>query len=129
MWTIAGLLIYDLKREKVVIQINSKFTRFVSLLFIFTSLFIYPLFQLISGHLWPRFILLGAGACPTTIFLIGVLILSIPKTNKIILGLTSMFGVISGFIIGILGVFVDFLFMGAGIAGIVFLIKYWNKIE
>ncbi|MEJ2252558.1 MAG: hypothetical protein P8Y97_23215, partial [Candidatus Lokiarchaeota archaeon] len=72
---------------------------------------------------WPKVILFGIGECPTTIFLIGILILSNPTTNKCILGLSSITGVFVGIVLGISGIFVDFLYMIAGIIGILYLIK------
>lgn len=44
---------------------------------------------------WPGMVLFGAG-CPTDTFVIGLLIGSLPKTNRLILAIVSTIAVIMG---------------------------------
>ena len=129
-WIIAILLIRNLKDNKVVREnYETKYIIVISVSLIILSLVIYPMIQILMGSSWSNIILFGFGKCPTTMFLIGILILSPRKNNKFLLVLTSTIGVIVGFQMSIIGFYADFLYMIAGIIGIIFTIKSWNYFE
>jgi len=93
----------------------------------FTGIFLYPLVEMALGFRWPGMVLFGA-ECPTTIFLIGLLIGSIPRTNKILLPIASINALFTGASVALHGAPFDWLYAFAGVVGIIFLILYFKAI-
>ena len=79
------------------------------------------------GFTYPRIIFFGA-ECPTTISLIGILIGSIPKVNKLLFILISVSAIFIGFSVAINGATFDYLLGLAGVLGILMLTIHFNDI-
>ena len=80
---------------------------------------------MILGFTWPRMVLFGA-ECPTTIFLIGFLLSTFPRTNKILLIVVSLNAIITGTSVAINGAAFDYLYALAGVLGIIMMTKYFH---
>lgn len=116
--------------KKIIFQLpQQKDLRYLSVLLMFTGIFLYTIVELMTGHSWPEIVLFGAG-CPTTIFLNGLLISSLSRiTNKWVLGIVFTYSVFVGGNWAWGGIAVDWLFFGSGIIGWAMLIRYWDRKE
>ena len=82
--------------KKIIFQIpRQKELRFFMFLLMVLGMVMYPLVEIFTEMTWPGMVLFGAG-CPTNTFVIGLLIGSLPKTNKLILAIVSSIAVIMG---------------------------------
>jgi len=131
MWLVSILLLLDIYWDKT--RITFKFSEFKSIKIVgiglmITGMFVYPVVEIIMGFNWPDMVLFGA-ECPTTIFLIGLLLLAMPETNKLFLLIISINAIYTGGSFALMGFPVDILYASAGIIGIIFTIIYWKAIK
>ena len=128
LWLIALLLFLDARFFWTEVRTpNNPDLKVISLLLMVTGIFLYPLVEIALGFIMPRMVLFGA-ECPTTIFLIGLLIGAIPKTNKPLLVIASINALIVGFSIATHGAPFDYLYGLAGLLGVLMTIKYYRDI-
>jgi hypothetical protein len=131
MWSISGLLVLDIYWNKTHFIFNFdeyRTIRVSGLILILTGTFIYPMVEILTGFVWPQMVLFGA-ECPTTIFLIGLFLVAIPRTNKLILTIITINAVYTGGSCAIYGFPPDFLYALAGVIGLIALISYWKVIQ
>ncbi len=128
LWSIAVLLILDIifNWTEIVVP-HDNYLKSVSWFLIFAGIFIYPLLELALGFHYPGMVFFGA-ECPTTISLIGLLIGSIPRTNKILLVLVSLNAIATGGSVAIHGAGFDYLYAFAGVLGVLTLAIYFKQI-
>lgn len=127
MWIIAGFIFASLKSKDFIFSFPKEWDlRILSVYFILHGLFFYPIIELILGYRWPGLIFIGQ-ECPTTILLIGLLIGSIKKTNRILMLILSLFAFIWGGYVSISGAAFDWLYSLAGLTGFIMTTKYWKK--
>lgn len=96
--------------------------RIIGLLFMVYGAALYPLLEIITGLNYPGIVLFGA-ECPTFIFVIGLLIASLPTVNKIFFGILLTYSLISSFFAVRLEVWVDIGYLAASISGIILYIQ------
>mgnify|MGYP000120724792 CR=1 FL=1 len=131
MWVVAVLFFMDIflgKTDFNFSQMISKDVKIISLLLILWGTLIYPVVECLLGFTWPGMVFFGA-ECPTTIFVIGLLIGSIPKTNKIIYVFLCIGAVFSGGVFGFQGAWFDIAYFASGIIGLIMFLKYWKKMN
>ncbi len=128
LWLVSLLLVLDIFLKWTDIRINSSsFLNILSWLLIFSGIFLYPLLEIILGFTYPRMVFLG-GECPTTIALIGLLIGSVPRVNKVLFVLVSINAVFTGGSVALSGAPFDFMYAGAGVLGMFVMIVYFKPI-
>ena len=128
LWLVSFFLVLDVIFNWTHIKLSdNKTLRYVSLFFIFTGIFLYPLAEIATGFTFPRMVFFGA-ECPTTISLIGIFIGSIPKVNKPLFVLVSLNAMFTGISVAVYGAAFDYLYGLAGIFGTLFLLVYFKQI-
>ena len=129
LWLISVLLVMDIFFKWTEIRVSSSsFIKILSWLLIFSGIFLYPLLEMILGFTYPRMVFIGA-ECPTTITLIGVLIGSVPRVNKVLFALVSINAVFTGGSVALSGAPFDFMYAGAGVLGLLVLVIYFKPIS
>ena len=124
LWMVALILLLDAVFAWTIVSLSErKDLKIVALFLMFSGIFLYPLLEVALGFAWPGMVLFGA-ECPTTIFLIGLLIGSIPKTNRWLLILVSINAIFTGASVAVNGAPFDYLYAFAGVCGIYALVKY-----
>ncbi|MHA1274477.1 MAG: DUF6064 family protein [Promethearchaeota archaeon] len=131
MWIIAALFFTNIFQDKLDFNfsgIKFKWQKCISLILIFWGLLIYPMIEIMLGFIWPNMVFFGA-ECPTTIFVIGLLIGSLPRVNKTIYIFLSIGAIISGGMWGFQGAWFDIAYFSSGVIALIILIIYRKKIE
>ncbi|MHA1971447.1 MAG: DUF6064 family protein [Candidatus Hodarchaeales archaeon] len=131
MWLVSVLLFLDIYWDKtrITFDLNEfKSVKIIGISLMITGMVIYPIVEILMGFNWPDMVLFGA-ECPTTIFLIGLLIIAVPKTNKLFLIIIALNAIYTGGSFALMGFPVDILYAGAGIIGVLFTIVYWGEIR
>lgn len=100
---------------------KKKYIKIISFILIFTGIFLYPILEYITGLSWPGIALFGM-ECPTTISVIGLLILSYKNIPKYFLVILSITASLMGTYVAISGLIVDWTYALAGYTGLIFLI-------
>ena len=127
-WSVSIFLILDVIFEWTEIKLPKRtHLKIISWSLIFAGIVLYPLLEIALGFTYPRIIFFGA-ECPTTISLIGILIGSIPKVNKLLFILISVSAIFIGFSVAINGATFDYLLGLAGVFGILMLTIHFNDI-
>ena len=128
LWSVAFLLIIDAIFHWTEVRWPERLDlKVFAISFMVAGIFLYPLLEMGLGFTWPRMVLFGA-ECPTTIFLIGLFIGSIPKVNKPLFVIVSLNAIATGLSVAMNGAPFDYLYALAGAAGIMMMIKYFNNI-
>ncbi|MDX1432152.1 MAG: DUF6064 family protein [Gammaproteobacteria bacterium] len=78
---------------------------------------LYPLIGWLAGHGWPSSPLLGVAPCPTTIFTVGMLLLSAQRTPLHLVIIPVLWSLVGGSAAWLLGVVEDVALPIAGIGG------------
>lgn len=113
--------------KKIVFKIPEKTDLRMAMILLMLLGIFYPVIEISFGYTWPRMVLFGS-ECPTTTFVLGLLIGSLPKTNKWILGLFATNAVLVGGYVGFSGFVVDALtYFPAGIIGWVMMMRHWKN--
>lgn len=131
MWGVALLLLIDVYWDKTRFTLNLEtFThiRLGGVILIIMGVLIYPVLEVLTGHVWPAMVLFTA-ECPTTISLIGLYLTAVPKSNKLLLSVVSLNAVYTGFAVALAGFLTDVLYGMAGLAGLLAIIVYWRDIS
>jgi len=128
LWFVALLLVFDMIFHWTEVRWPERFDlKVLSISFMVAGIFLYPLLEMALGFTWPRMVLFGA-ECPTTIFLIGLFIGSIPKVNKPLFVIVSLNAIATGGSVAMNGAPFDYLYALAGVAGIIMIIKDFGQI-
>ena len=130
---VSVLLLLDIYWNKTIftIKIRTLEYRIVRMLgygLMVTGMLLYPLVEISLGMIWPNMVLFGA-ECPTTIFLIGLLISATPQTNKLFIAILAVNAIYTGGSFALMGFPVDFLYAFSGIIGLIVIITYWKQIK
>jgi len=128
LWIISLLLVLDIIFHLTFIKLSKKiFLRIVSVFLIFSGIFLYPILETLLGFMYPKMVFIGA-ECPTTITLIGILIGSIPRVNKVLFILVSLQAIVVGLSVAFNGAVFDYLYALAGFAGLITMVVYFRDI-
>jgi hypothetical protein len=128
LWFVALLLFFDALFYWTEVRFpERRDLRILSIFFMAVGIFLYPLLEMGLGFTWPGMVLFGA-ECPTTIFLIGLLIGSIPRVNKPLFVILSLNAIATGLSVAVKGVPFDYLYALAGFAGVAMIIKDFGAI-
>ncbi|NOZ72274.1 MAG: hypothetical protein GXP38_10230 [Chloroflexi bacterium] len=128
LWFVALLLLLDAYFHWTEVRWpERRDLRLLSLFLMAAGIFLYPILEVALGFTWPGMVLFGA-ECPTTIFLIGLLIGSIPKVNKPLFVIVSLNAMATGFSVAMNGAPFDYLYAFAGVAGMAMIIRYFAVI-
>ncbi|MBD3407540.1 MAG: hypothetical protein GF411_15595 [Candidatus Lokiarchaeota archaeon] len=131
MWGIALLLVLDAYWKKATFTFSFEshiWIRIIGVILIISGIVLYPIIEIVTGHVWPAMVLFTA-ECPTTISLIGLYLTAVPKTNKLLLAIISLNAAYTGFAVALAGFLTDALYGIAGVFGILALIIYWKEIS
>ena len=128
LWSVSFFLIIDVIFNWTEVRLNEKKgLKYISLFFIFSGIFLYPLIEIALGFTFPRMVFFGA-ECPTTISLIGIFIGSIPRVNKPLFILISINAIFTGLSVAVYGAAFDYFYALAGIIGVLLMIIYFKDI-
>jgi len=128
LWLVALLLVVDIIFHWTEVRWPERLDlKVLSISLMVAGIFLYPLLEMGLGFTWPRMVLFGA-ECPTTIFLIGLFIGSIPKVNKPLFVIVSLNAIATGSSVAMNGAPFDYLYAIAGIVGVTMIIKDFKKI-
>jgi hypothetical protein len=112
--------------KRIIFRIPERIDLKISMILLILLGLFYPVIELLCGYSWPRMVLFGS-ECPTTTFMLGLLIGSLPKTNKWILGLFATNAILVGGYVGFNGFIVDALtYFPAGVIGWIMMIRHWK---
>lgn len=124
LWLVALLLILDVVWGWTEVRLSQRLDiRIVSIVLMVSGVVLYPILEMLFGFTWPRMVLFGA-ECPTSIFLIGLLVGCIPKVNTVLYILVSLNAMLMGFSVATHGAPFDFMYAAAGLTGAVMMIIY-----
>lgn len=128
LWLVALLLVLDVIVGWTEVRMSQRLDiRIASITLMVSGIVLYPILEMLLGFRWPRMVLFGA-ECPTTIFLIGLLIGCIPKVNKLLYVLVSLNAMATGFSVATHGAPFDFMYAAAGLTGAVMMLIYAKSI-
>lgn len=121
-----GALIFDKKMlfagdERIAIRI-------VASVLMITGIFLYPAIELLTGFSWPGMVFFGA-ECPTTITVIGLLILTMKRMPKFLMIILFANAAFTGTSVALNGAPFDWSYAIAGYTGILLLILNWKSIR
>ena len=124
LWGVAALLLVDAFLHQTEVRWpEAAPLKWLSASLMVAGILLYPLVELATGFSWPGMVLFGA-ECPTTIFLIGLLIGSIPRVNRLLFILVSLNAIVTGFSVATAGATIDYLYGLAGLLGFAAMIAY-----
>ncbi len=104
-----------------------KWQRYITILWILL-VFLYPLVGFALGHYYPRTIL-PVAPCPLTVFAIALVSAAIPKVDKKVYVLLLPWALMAlPKCFGALNCYEDCILFGAGVYGLVMLVKNWRAI-
>ncbi|MEX1205769.1 MAG: DUF6064 family protein, partial [Dongiaceae bacterium] len=86
--------------------------------FVFFAMAVYPLAGWLAGHGWPRAALFGVAPCPTTIFTMGVLLLTEGRTPLRLALIPVLWSLVGGTAAWLLEVPEDFALPLVGLGGL-----------
>ncbi len=120
-----GILFFiDMGFKNNIIRLSkNKDLRTISIILMGTGIFLYPLIEILTGFNWPGMVLFGA-ECPTTIFVIGLLIGALPNVNRLIYLLLAVNATFVGISVGIAGGYFDYSYGAAGVLALIMAVKY-----
>ncbi|MFW9995527.1 MAG: DUF6064 family protein [Candidatus Odinarchaeota archaeon] len=132
MWLVSLLILLDIYWNKTFFDFTLadaeyKSVKIAGFILMFTGIVIYPLVEILLGFTWPTMVFFGA-ECPTTIFLIGLLLSATPRTNKLFILILGINAIITGGSFATMGFPVDFQYAVAGIIGLITVVVYWRDI-
>jgi hypothetical protein len=103
-------------RRDLSFHIPATWTGFAGALLIAYAMLVYPLLGLLNGHVYPRQPMFGVAPCPTTIFTLGVLLLSATRVPRYLLVIPVAWALSAGIAAPMAyGVYEDFGLLFAGI--------------
>jgi hypothetical protein len=119
----AGLLGLDIKGRTTEVAPSSSLPhRVVGALLMAVGGGGYQVLQVVLlGASFPGIVILGL--CPLTIFLIGLQVCSYPKWNRRLLALASPVAILGGAAMVLQGIYIDLLYLLAGVVGLVALLR------
>ncbi|MGD2251099.1 MAG: DUF6064 family protein [Candidatus Methanofastidiosia archaeon] len=126
----AILFLWDIKAGKTHFQFaDIKWRKYVSLILIVCA-FLYPGIGYFLGHVYPEACTFGVMPCPTTVFVLALLVASSPRIDKkvyIVLLVWALPAV--GKCFGALDLYEDCILFWSGVYAAVILIKDWKLRE
>ena len=125
---VAILFAVDLFRQKMQFSLPIVPWQKYAVLLLMALVLCYPIIGLLSGYDLVSLIVPGTHPCPTTALGLLLLILALPKVDKVIFILLIFLAVpFTPFLqIAKYGVFEDTILLATGIYGLVLLVKYWR---
>ena len=131
-WGVSLLFFLSIFKGNILFKLPvQKDLRILSVILTAYGIFIYPLVEYAMGYTWPGIFVFGA-ICPTTVFSIGVLIMTAESVGKskaytMLLALISLGAVICATRTILIGGVFDISYLASGIIGFYSLYKYGFK--
>ncbi len=123
LFVIQGVLFLFLGlKNRVEFSFRKKFDSIMGVIFVLFALIIYPLMNYFFSHVWPYNPTFGL-PCPTVIFTLGVLLLSIKGLPKYIVAIPLLWSLIGVSAAINLGIWEDVALVAAGIVGSILIFK------
>jgi len=124
----AFLFVVDVFAKKIDLRLpNVKWQRYATIFWVLLA-FLYPFVGFALGHHYPQTIL-PVAPCPLTTFTIALVAAAIPKVDKKVYVLLLLWALMSlPKCLGALECHEDCILFGAGVYGLVMLIKHWKVI-
>jgi len=125
---VAILFAVDIFTKKIEFRFPSiKWQKFITAFWILLA-FLYPLIGLTLGHFYPK-VCMPLAPCPLTVFAIALVTVAIPKVDKKVYMLLLPWALMSlPKCLGALECYEDCILFGAGVYGLIMLIKNWKAI-
>lgn len=117
-----ALLIVALFRSDIVISFHPDWMSVIGIILIIYSMAGYQIFGYFLGHIYPNFFPFGLVPCPTTIFTIGLLMMTYEKIPGYYLIIPIIVST-GGFMVVPMGILEDIGLILAGIFGIVLILR------
>ena len=116
----AGLLIAwsGVITRRVTFRFRADAAGFAGLTFVTFAIVVYPLLGWLAGHAWPRVAMFGVAPCPTTIFTMGLLLLTEGRTPPHLAIIPVLWSLVGGSAVWLLGVPEDLALPIAGLSGL-----------
>jgi len=103
---------------KIVFRFRADVFGWTGLGFVLFAMAVYPLVGWLAGHGWPRAPLFGVAPCPTTIFTLGVLLLTEGRTPLRLVLIPVLWSLVGGTAAWLLSVPEDLALPLAGLGGL-----------
>lgn len=103
---------------RVEFRFSGDLSGWIGLGFAVFAMAVYPLLGLLAGHVWPRTPIFGVAPCPTTIFTLGLLLLTARRVPLSLLAIPVLWSLVGGSASWLLGVPEDIALPVAGITGL-----------
>jgi hypothetical protein len=117
---IEGLLIAwsGVITRRITFRFRADAAGFAGLTFVTFAIVVYPLLGWLAGHAWPRVAMFGVAPCPTTIFTMGLLLLTEGRTPPHLAIIPVLWSLVGGSAVWLLGVPEDLALPIAGLSGL-----------
>jgi hypothetical protein len=112
--------------RRVTFRFRADAAGFAGLTFVTFAIVVYPLLGWLAGHAWPRGAMFGVAPCPTTIFTMGLLLLTEGRTPPHLAIIPVLWALVGGSAVWLLGVPEDLALPIAGLSGLA-LILWKNR--
>ncbi len=123
------LFIISIFDKKMVFEVDHRvYIRVISALLMITGIFLYPIIEYFTGFKWPGIAVFGM-ECPTTITVIGLLILTMKHMPKYLMIILFSNAVITGTSVALMGATFDWSYAISGYIGWVLLVINWKNIR
>jgi hypothetical protein len=104
--------------RRVTFRFRADAAGFAGLTFVTFAIVVYPLLGWLAGHAWPRVAMFGVAPCPTTIFTMGLLLLTEGRTPPHLAIIPVLWSLVGGSAVWLLGVPEDLALPIAGLSGL-----------
>ncbi|NCC99695.1 MAG: hypothetical protein EOL95_08375 [Bacteroidia bacterium] len=121
-------LISIFDKSKIYKLDNRLYIRIIGFVLMFVGIFLYPVIEYLTGHIWPEIAVFGM-ECPTTITVIGLLISTIKTFPKYLILILSLNAIFTGTSVALLGATFDWSYAIAGYLGFIILIMNWKRLK
>jgi len=125
---VAILFVVDIFTKKIEFRLSSiKQQKYITIFWVLLA-FLYPLIGLTLGHFYPK-VCMPLAPCPLTVLAIALVTAAIPKVDKKVYVLLLPWALMSlPKCLGALECYEDCILFGAGVYGLIMLIKNWKAI-
>lgn len=126
---VAILFAVDIFMKKIEFRFPEVIWQKYLMIFWILLVFLYPIIGFALGHYYPK-TCMPMAPCPLTVFAIALVTAAIPKVDKKVYVLLLPWALLSlPKCLGALGCYEDCILFGAGVYGLIMLIRNWKMIE
>jgi hypothetical protein len=104
--------------RRVTFRFRADAAGWTGMAFVTFAMAVYPLLGWLAGHIWPRAAIFGVAPCPTTIFTMGLLLLTEGRTPPHLAVIPVLWSLVGGSAVWLLSVPEDLALPIAGLCGL-----------